>query len=98
MTEESRIYSKTISNEELEEVIGILHPKLEHIDITGGEPFMVGKELFRLLDFCKVKFEDTEFYAPANPNSVLKNEFNFYNRIPVESLMIAHHSYVENRK
>ena len=46
----------------------------------------------------KLKFEDTEFYAPANPNSVLKNEFNFYNRIPVESLMIAHHSYVENRK
>ena len=46
----------------------------------------------------KMRFEDTEFYAPANPNSVLKNEFSFYNRIPVDSLMVAHHSYVENRK
>lgn len=37
-----------------------------HITITGGEPFMTGKELFRLLEYCKDKFESTEFQILTN--------------------------------
>ena len=37
-----------------------------HITITGGEPFMAGKELFKLLDFCRSKFQYTEFLILTN--------------------------------
>lgn len=46
----------------------------------------------------KMQFEDTEFWAPANPNSILKNEFNFYNKLPVEAIQVENHKYIENRK
>ena len=49
MTEESRMHAETISDEELDEVISILNPELEHIDITGGEPFLGWDKLKRLL-------------------------------------------------
>lgn len=39
---------------------------VSHITVTGGEPFMVGKDIFRLLDYCKKKFENTEFQILTN--------------------------------
>ena len=39
---------------------------LPHITVTGGEPFMAGKEIFRLFEYCKDKFEDTEFQILTN--------------------------------
>ena len=37
-----------------------------HITVTGGEPFMAGKEIFKLFDFCRQKFQDTEFLILTN--------------------------------
>lgn len=37
-----------------------------HITITGGEPFMAGKRIFELLDYCREKFQRTEFLILTN--------------------------------
>ena len=37
-----------------------------HITVTGGEPFLAGKDLFRLLAYCKEKFIGTEFQILTN--------------------------------
>ncbi len=37
-----------------------------HITVTGGEPFMAGKEIFRLFEYCRDKFQDTEFLILTN--------------------------------
>lgn len=37
-----------------------------HLTITGGEPFMAGEEIFRLLQFLKDKFTATEFLILTN--------------------------------
>ena len=39
---------------------------LPHITVTGGEPFMAGKDIFRLFEYCKDKFERTEFQILTN--------------------------------
>lgn len=39
---------------------------LRHITVTGGEPFLIGKEIFDLLHFCKEKFDTTEFQILTN--------------------------------
>ena len=46
-----------------------------HITITGGEPFMAGKELFRLLDFCQSKFDTTEFLLLSNARALAIQEY-----------------------
>ena len=33
-----------------------------HLTITGGEPFLIGREIFRFIAFLRDKFEYTEFY------------------------------------
>ena len=38
----------------------------KHLTITGGEPFMVGEDIFRFFDFLKHKYEDTEFLFLTN--------------------------------
>lgn len=39
----------------------------------------------------KIKFEDTEFWAPNSPSHVLKQEFNFYDKMP-EVLVLNKHN------
>ena len=39
---------------------------VEHITVTGGEPFLAGGDLFRLFDFFKSKFARTEFLILTN--------------------------------
>ena len=40
----------------------------------------------------KIKFENTEFYAPKNPHEYLKTIYNYYNRIPMD-VKIANHPH-----
>lgn len=47
----------------------------EHITITGGEPFMVGKELFDLLFFCREKFKKTDFLILTNARIFAIDEY-----------------------
>ena len=37
-----------------------------HLTITGGEPFMVGREIFRFMEFLRNRFEYTEFLFLTN--------------------------------
>ena len=37
-----------------------------HITVTGGEPFMAGRDLFLLLSYCRDKFKQTEFLILTN--------------------------------
>lgn len=37
-----------------------------HLTITGGEPFLAGEKLFEFLQFCKQKYEETEFLILTN--------------------------------
>ena len=50
----------------LVEVISHIPQDTSHITITGGEPFMVGKHIFDLIDACKCKFSETEFLILTN--------------------------------
>lgn len=56
---------------------------VSHITITGGEPFMVGRDIFELLDYCRVKFKNTEFLILTNARIFAINE---YCRLIKESL------------
>ena len=38
----------------------------KHLTLTGGEPFMLGEDIFEFFDFLKAKFEDTEFLLLTN--------------------------------
>jgi His-Xaa-Ser system radical SAM maturase HxsC len=47
-----------------------------HITITGGEPFMAGRTIFRLLDFCQSKFDYTEFLLLTNARALAIQEYS----------------------
>ena len=60
---------KSGNGERIDDLIEIaehMPSDLSHITITGGEPFMAGKSIFRLLDYCRSKFYDTEFQILTN--------------------------------
>lgn len=56
-----------------------------HITITGGEPFMAGKELFGLLDFCQSKFDYTEFLILSNARALAIQEYALLLRATIPS-------------
>lgn len=47
-------------------IAGHIPSDTSHLTITGGEPFLAGKDLFKLLDYCKKKFTSTEFLILTN--------------------------------
>lgn len=50
----------------LVEIAKHIPANVSHITITGGEPFLVGRSIFDLFDFLKIKFVDTEFLILTN--------------------------------
>lgn len=48
---------------------------MRHLTITGGEPFLVGDEIFELLGFLKRKFEYTEFLVLTNGRVFSMNKY-----------------------
>ncbi len=48
------------------DIAGHIPANAPHITITGGEPFLAGKDIFRLLSCCKEKFIGTEFLILTN--------------------------------
>lgn len=48
------------------EIAGHIPSDTSHLTITGGEPFLAGRDLFRLLNYCKNKFISTEFLILTN--------------------------------
>ena len=64
--EASRKRGLSTSIDKLMAIASHMPSDVPHVTITGGEPFMIGKDLFRLLSFCRNKFEHTEFLILTN--------------------------------
>ena len=60
-----------------------------HLTITGGEPFMAGKEIFRFIQFLKDKFECTEFLFLTNGRIFAVDAFvqELRKTIPIDSIL-----------
>ena len=50
----------------------------QHLTITGGEPFMVGEDIFDFLGFLKEKFLDTEFLMLTNGRALAIDKYFSY--------------------
>ena len=62
----SRKNGESSSIENLIEIAKHIPSDTPHLTITGGEPFMVGKEIFRFILFLREKFTKTEFLFLTN--------------------------------
>lgn len=78
MPESSRKRGNMANIDNLIEIARHIPSDVSHMTITGGEPFMVGKELFRLLAFCKEKFEETEFQILTNGRAFAMDDYCEY--------------------
>ena len=58
-----------------------------HLTITGGEPFMLGEEIFEFISYLKEKFRNTEFLFLTNGRifSVKKYLYSLFDTIPSNS-------------
>lgn len=73
--EYSRRRGDTANIDDLINIASHIPSDVSHITVTGGEPFMVGKDLFSLLDYCKNKFENTEFQILTNARVFAVKEY-----------------------
>lgn len=64
--ESSRRNGEISSSERLIDLAKHIPSDTDHLTITGGEPFMMGKEIFSLLKFLRSKFLYTEFLLLTN--------------------------------
>lgn len=75
--------------EKLIEIAQHIPAKTKHLTITGGEPFMAGKQIFEFLDFLRNKFEETEFLVLTNGRVFAVQEYVdlFYGTIPRRTIV-----------
>lgn len=64
--EESRRTSETADLSDLMELARHIPSDTPHMTITGGEPFLMGEQVFPFLRFLKEKFSETEFLFLTN--------------------------------
>ena len=62
----SRQKSGNTSVDTLIEIAKHIPTDAPHLTITGGEPFMVGSDIFRFFEFLREKFECTDFLLLTN--------------------------------
>ena len=62
----SRQKGRNTSVDTLIEIAKHIPTDAPHLTITGGEPFMVGPDIFRFLEFLRAKFECTDFLLLTN--------------------------------
>ena len=64
--EHSRRNSETENLSNLMKLAKHIPSDVPHMTITGGEPFLIGEQIFPFLQFLKKKFVDTEFLFLTN--------------------------------
>ena len=64
--EHSRKGSETIQLGDLMELARHIPSDAPHLTITGGEPFLMGEQIFTFLHYLKEKFDGTEFLFLTN--------------------------------
>ncbi len=62
----SRRKGGSTSPDALIEIAKHIPTDTSHLTITGGEPFMMGREIFRFMEFLRNRFEYTEFLFLTN--------------------------------
>ncbi len=85
----SRKNGEDTSVENLIEIAKHIPRDTPHLTITGGEPFMIGKEIFPFISFLRDKFENTEFLFLTNGRIFAVDAFAKQLRdcIPADSIM-----------
>lgn len=60
-----------------------------HLTITGGEPFMIGKDIFRFIAYLRDKFEYTEFLFLTNGRIFALESYvqRFVETVPASSIV-----------
>ena len=73
----SAVRRKGVSAEtdDLIELAKHIPTNVEHLTITGGEPFLLGRDVFRFISFLRDKFEMTEFLFLTNGRIFAVQEF-----------------------
>ena len=62
----SRQKGGSVNVDTLIEIAKHIPTDAKHLTITGGEPFMIGKDIFKFIEFISNKFENTEFLFLTN--------------------------------
>lgn len=59
-----------------------------HFTITGGEPFMIGREIFSFFECLRERFQDTEFLVLTNGRALAINSYymEIENALPYNTL------------
>lgn len=73
--EHMRRYGEDANIDVLIDIASHIPADTPHLTITGGEPFLAGKDIFRLLTYCKNKFTCTEFLILTNGRIFAINEY-----------------------
>lgn len=100
-------FRKMVPNADISNFIAMarhIPSSASHLTITGGEPFMAGKNLFLFLNFLKEKFANTEFLLLTNGRILASNEYadllaqtrpaNFMAGIPVHGAREQTHDFI----
>jgi lipopolysaccharide cholinephosphotransferase len=79
----------------------MLHTQLNNLPIVNSRKDIFGMALAErsmdaefVLPLKKVKFENTEFYAPSNPESILKSFYGDFMKLPPEDQRLPHYDDV----
>ena len=62
----SRREGEAVSKEELLDIVRYYPNTVKHITITGGEPFLIGEELFDVLRYLKDNLNESEYLILTN--------------------------------
>lgn len=89
-TDSQRQINDGIKIEEYKEIVRYMSQYTEHITITGGEPFLVGDEIFELLNTMKQHFIDTRFLVLTNGRALaFKTYIEQFNESKPKLLMVG---------
>ena len=87
--EYSRKASNTIDLTYLLKLAKHIPSDVRHMTITGGEPFLIGEEIFVFFQYLKEKFEETEFLILTNGRvfAIQKYLHRFCETVPNYSIL-----------
>lgn len=85
-----RKHGENADMEELKEIVRHIPTDARHITITGGEPFLVGHELFDFLQALKNKFKRTDFLLLTNGRALSIPSYSHrFNETAPENMIIG---------
>jgi His-Xaa-Ser system radical SAM maturase HxsC len=88
--EESRRKGVNTAVEDLIELVNHIPDNTPHLTITGGEPFMMGDDIFILLEACQKKFKRTQFLLLSNGRAfAIKRIYEQFMEVVPDNMIVA---------